>query len=90
MLSQELANNHGSVLMQSVHRVVHAAHIVGGDAAASLSNAVPAAVYLASNVRTHDRHGVIGREVMAVVFEHDQAQRRDQPVCVRSGDDIDA
>src|SRR5262245_9980772 len=36
----------------------------------------------------HERHCVVWREVMLVIFENNQAERIDQAVCGISGDEI--
>ena len=89
VLLQEFPSHYRRVLLLAVDRVVHLAHVVGRDASGKTVEGRARRGASAEEFRPHDRHGVVRRKVVAVIVEHNQSERGDQAVGVRSGDDID-
>jgi hypothetical protein len=78
----------GDILMLGVHGVVKAADVGGGEFAGEIGEGGAELGELPERGFADDGDGVVGREIVAVVFESDEAERIDEAVGGVSGDDI--
>src|SRR5258708_2689745 len=88
LLRQKPFHHRCSILLLPIHRIVHAPHIVGGDAAAQPIQGHCNFRMPLERLTPHNRHSVIRWKIMPVVFEDHQIKCCDQPVSVRAGHDI--
>src|SRR5258708_27962516 len=84
----EGANDGGSFKVLRVDGVVEAAHVGSREFASEIGKGGAELGEPFESGAANDGNGVIGREIMAVVFEGDQAERINQAVGGISGDDV--
>src|SRR6266436_5523611 len=85
----EGADDGGGVLMLGVDGVVEAADVGGGEFAGEIGEGGAKLGELREGGLADDGDGVVGREVVAVVGEGDQAEGVDEAVGGVAGDDVD-
>src|SRR5580693_8746434 len=78
----------GDVLMLGIDGVVEAAHVGGGELAGEIGEGRAELRKLLEGGLANDRDGVVGREIVAVTFECDEAEEIDKAVGGVSGDDV--
>src|SRR2546426_5246004 len=67
--------------MLPIHGIIHVPHLVRRDFSAKLSQGLSNFWMFHPRGVAYERHGVIGWEVMPVVFENNQAERLNEPIC---------
>jgi hypothetical protein len=85
----EGADDDGDVLLLGVDGVVEATHVGGGEFASEIGESGSELRELREGGLPDDGDGVVGREVVAVVFEGDEAEGIDEAVGGVAGDDVD-
>ena len=66
--------------MLSIDGVIHAAHLFFGDLSTECFQSLPNFGMFLGGGSPHQRHGVVRREIVLVVFEHDESQCVNQTV----------
>jgi len=87
--SAEGADDRGDVLMQGVDGVVETAHICGSELTGEIGEYGTELGESRESGLADDGDGVVGREVVSVVFEGDEAEGVDETVGGVAGDDVD-
>src|SRR5258708_29190792 len=85
----EGADDGGGVLMLRVDGVVEAADVSGGEFAGEIGEGGAKLGESGEGGLADDGDGVVGREIVAVVFEGDEAEGIDEAVGGVAGDDVD-
>jgi hypothetical protein len=85
----ELPDDGGGVLMLGVDGVVEAADVGGGEFAGEIGERGAELGESRERGLADDGDGVVGRKVVAVVFEGDESKRVDEAVRRIAGDDVD-
>jgi hypothetical protein len=85
----EGADDDGDVLVLGVDGVVEATHVGGGEFASEIGESGSELRELCEGGLPDDGDGVVGREVVAVVSEGDEAEGIDEAVGGVAGDDVD-
>ena len=85
----EGADDGGGVLVLCVHGVVEAADVGGGEFACEIGEGGAKLGEAGERRLADDGDGIVGREVVAVVFEGDEAEGVDEAVGGVPGDDVD-
>jgi hypothetical protein len=85
----EGADDDGDVLMLGVDGVIEAAHVGGREFASEVGEGGSELRELRKGGLADDGDGVVGRKVVAVVFEGDEAEGIDEAVGGIAGDDVD-
>src|ERR1700722_7851491 len=81
MISAEFARNIYRVVMLSVHSFIHGSHIIGCNSASECVEGCADLGPSLEGVSSHQRHGLIRREVMAIVLKGGQIEGLDRSVC---------
>ena len=89
-LLKESPCHRGRVLLFTVNGVVHSSHFVGGNASGNLIESSARSWAPLKQFWSHDQDGIVGWKVVTIVLQHDEPQRGDQAVGVRSGHNVDA
>ncbi len=89
MSGTEGADDGDDVLMLGVHGVVEATHVGGGEFASEVGEGGSELRELREGGLPDDGDSVVGREVVAVVFEGNEAEGVDEAVGGVAGDDVD-
>ena len=81
-------HNGGSVLMLGIHCVIESADIGGGEFAGKIGKGAAELGELRECGLADDGDGVVGREVVAVVFEGDEAEGINEAISGVAGNDV--
>ena len=87
-LAQKFPYHFLHIAVLTVDRVVEPAHVVVRNPSCKFIQRLSHLRMAAQHPRPDDGDGLVGREVVAVVFENDHAQGRDQAVGGIAGDDV--
>src|SRR5271169_7088579 len=82
LLLEELPDHRGGVLLFAVHRVIHSAHFISCNAAGKLMQGGKRGRTRLKQFWSSDQDGIVRREVVAIVGQHNQTESRDQAVGV--------
>src|SRR5467141_2322716 len=85
----EGADDYGGVLMLGVDGEVEAADVGGGEFAGEIGEGSAKLGESGEGGLADDGDGVVGREIVAVVFEGDEAEGIDEAIGGVAGDDVD-
>jgi hypothetical protein len=83
------ADDGGGILVLGVDGVIEEAHVRSGEFASEIRKGGAELGESFKSGATNDGDGVVGREIMTVVFEGDEAERVDEAVGGIAGDDVD-
>src|SRR5271167_4333614 len=78
--SEKLVYDFGRVAVLAIDRVVQPLHLLIGDLSRQRIEDWGDLWMLPQGLLAHDWHRFIRRKIMAIVFQHKQIQRRNQPV----------
>jgi hypothetical protein len=84
----EGANDRGGVLVLRVDGVVEAAHVGGGEFASEIREGGTQEGKFFESGASNNRDGVVGREIVTVVVQSDEAKGIDQAIRRIAGDDV--
>ncbi len=84
----EGTHNGGSVLMLGINGVIEPANVGGGELASEIRQRGAELRELRECGLAHDGDGVVGREVVAVVLEGDEAESINEAISGVAGDDV--
>jgi hypothetical protein len=85
----EGADDSGGIPVLGVDGVIKAAHVRGGEFASEIRKGGAELGEFLESGAANDGNGVVGREIVAVVFEGDEAEGVDEAVGGITGDDVD-
>ncbi len=85
----EGADDGGGVVLVGVDFGVHVTHVGGGDFSGEIGEGCAERREFRERVLANDRHGVVGRKIVAIVGEADEMERVDEAVGGIAGDDVD-
>ena len=80
LLAQEFSHHFFHIAVLAVDRVVELAHVVIGNLSREFIQRFSHLRMARQHLLPNDRHGLVRREVVAIVFQNEQIQRRDQSV----------
>src|SRR5262245_21097767 len=69
-LSKKVLYHFGSIFLLSIHGIVHTAHVFGRNFSTERPKRGADLRISLKRLPADDGHGIIGREVVAIVFEH--------------------
>ena len=85
----EIANYRGYVALFAVDQVVEMTHVRAGDFTAKVGKSGAKLWVLVERGLTHDGHGVVGRKVVAIIFEDHEVERIDDAIGRITGNNVD-
>ena len=88
MLAKILFDDLHRILFLPIDCIVQVTHVFGADLPGQPLQPSPDSGIRLERLRTNDWNCLVRREVMLIILQYDQSERRDQAICIRTGDDI--
>src|SRR5438270_3563524 len=78
--SQEFMHDLWRISVLAIDRIIQLLHLLVGNAPRQLADDLRHFGMLLYGLLAYHRHRLVGWKIMAVVFEHEQVERRNQPI----------
>ncbi len=85
---QKLLGHFAYISALPIYVIVHFPHFISADLPGEVGEGWLCGREMFQKFRSGDRNGIVGRKVIAIIFQNHQPERIDQPIRVVAGDDV--